>query len=49
MVISSEFRMGQYRDDEPREDVPHFIYKNFVKIVSTKFFVKIFDDLSPLL
>ena len=25
MVISSEFRMGKYRDDDHREDVPHFI------------------------
>ena len=26
MVMSSEFRMGQYIDDDHREDVPHFIY-----------------------
>ena len=26
MVISSEFRMGQYRDDDHREDAPHFTY-----------------------
>ena len=25
LVISSEFRMGQYRDDNHREDAPHFI------------------------
>ena len=25
MVISSEFRMGQYRDDDHCEDAPHFI------------------------
>ena len=25
MVMSSEFRMGQYIDDDHREDVPHFI------------------------
>ena len=25
MVISPEFRMGQYRDDDHREDAPHFI------------------------
>ena len=25
MVISSEFRMGQYRDDDHREYAPHFI------------------------
>ena len=25
LVISSEFRMGQYRDDDHREDAPHFI------------------------
>ena len=25
MVISSEFRMSQYRDDDHREDAPHFI------------------------
>ena len=25
MVISSEFRMGQYRDDDHREDAPHFM------------------------
>ena len=24
MVIWSEFRMGQYRDDDHREDAPHF-------------------------
>ena len=24
MVISSEFRMGQYRDDDHREDASHF-------------------------
>ena len=24
MVISFEFRMGQYRDDDHREDAPHF-------------------------
>ena len=24
-VIWSEFRMGQYRDDDHREDAPHFI------------------------
>ena len=24
MAISSEFRMGQYRDDDHREDAPHF-------------------------
>ena len=24
MVISPEFRMGQHRDDNHREDVPHF-------------------------
>ena len=26
MVISSEFRMGQYRENGHREDEPHFIY-----------------------
>ena len=25
MVISSEFRMEQHRDDDHQEDVPHFI------------------------
>ena len=25
MIIWSEFRMGQYRDDDHREDAPHFI------------------------
>ena len=25
MVIWSEFRMGKYRDDDHREDAPHFI------------------------
>ena len=25
-VIRSEFRMGQYGDDEHRENVPHFIF-----------------------
>ena len=25
MVISSEFRMGQFRDDDHRRDAPHFI------------------------
>ena len=25
MVISSEFRVGQYRDDDHRGDAPHFI------------------------
>jgi len=25
MVISSEVRMGQYSDDDHREDAPHFI------------------------
>ena len=25
MVISSEFRMGEYIDDDHREDAPHFI------------------------
>ena len=24
MAISSEFRMGQYRGDDHREDAPHF-------------------------
>jgi len=24
MVISSEFRIGQYKDDDYREDAPHF-------------------------
>ena len=24
MIILSEFRMGQYRDDDHREDAPHF-------------------------
>ena len=24
MVISSEFRIGQYKDDDHREDAPHF-------------------------
>ena len=24
MVISSEFRMGQYRDDDHHEDAPYF-------------------------
>ena len=27
MVISSEFRMGQYRDDDDRKDAPHFTYQ----------------------
>ena len=30
MVILSEFRMGQYRDDDYREDVPHFIHDTFL-------------------
>ena len=25
MVILSEFRMGQYRDDDYRDEAPHFI------------------------
>ena len=25
MVVSSEFRRGQYRDDDHQEDAPHFI------------------------
>ena len=25
MVITPEFHMGQYRDDDHREDAPHFI------------------------
>ena len=25
MVIWSEFRLGKYRDDDHREDTPHFI------------------------
>ena len=25
MVISSKFRMAQYRDDDHQEDAPHFI------------------------
>ena len=28
MVIWSEFRMGQYSDDDHREDAPHFMVKN---------------------
>ena len=31
MIISSEFRMGQYRDDDHREDAPHFIL-GFLKV-----------------
>ena len=27
MVISSDFCMGQYRDDDQREDAPHFIFQ----------------------
>ena len=36
MVISSEFRMGQYRDDDRREDAPHLTIVNHglpVKII----------------
>ena len=36
MVISSEFRMGQYRDDDHREDAPHLTIVNHglpVKII----------------
>jgi len=29
MVISSEFRMGQYRDVDHQEDAPHFSKKLF--------------------
>ena len=29
MVISSEFRMKQYRDEDHREGAPHFIPKAF--------------------
>ena len=31
MVISSEFRMKQYIDDDHREDAPHFIL-SFISI-----------------
>ena len=34
MVISSEFRMWQYRDNDHREDAPHFM--NFYSRNSTK-------------
>ena len=27
MVIWSEFRVGQYKDDSHREDAPHFTYR----------------------
>ena len=30
MVISSEFRMRQCRDDDHREDAPHFIFQIMV-------------------
>ena len=30
MVIWSEFRMGQYRDDDHREDTPHFNWREIV-------------------
>ena len=32
MVFSSEFRMGQYRDDNHQEDAPHFRNRQIVKI-----------------
>ena len=31
MVISSEFRMGQYWEDDPQEDAPQFIKTVFLK------------------
>ena len=30
MVILSEFRMRQYRDDDHQEDAPHFIMSRFI-------------------
>ena len=32
MVISSKFRMGQYRDDDHRQDAPHFIVEMILPI-----------------
>ena len=42
MVISSEFRMGQYRDDDHSEDAPHFIL-NSVQFCSKFHFYRIFN------
>ena len=36
MVISSEFRMGQYRDGDHQEDAPHFICKVWVRWLQLK-------------
>ena len=31
MVISSDFRMGEHRDDDHEEDAPYFITKMILK------------------
>ena len=45
MIIWSEFRMVQYRDDDHREDAPHFSWSNFDALdVSLHTFDKIESD-----
>ena len=44
MVIWSEIRMGQYRDDDHREQAPDFI--TIYNASRTKVVTDIFDDLS---
>ena len=46
MVIWSEFRMGQYRHDDHREDAPHFIIIStpYSILVHTASFIILYMD-----
>ena len=46
MVIWSEIRMGQYRDDDLREQAPDFIMIARGAVTLLKVVTDIFDDLS---
>ena len=44
MVISSDFRMGQHRDDDHQEDAPHFNLK--ILVFDTDIEIKNVGDLN---
>ena len=42
MVISSDFRVGQHRDDDHEEDAPYFNLFYSVTVQNSKFLVSVF-------